>query len=92
MSDIIPHLEISEQLTNTVIGQRIEFNELNTKIFDYIEWKESEVGRKSSLPKIKETFKDILFTDWDAQVKQVEFVIARAAGISKNMVKIVEII
>ena len=33
MSDIIPHLEISEQLTNIVIDQRIEFNELNTEIF-----------------------------------------------------------
>ena len=38
MSDTIPHLEISEQLTCTVIDQRIEFNELNIKISDYIEW------------------------------------------------------
>ena len=81
MSDIIPHLEISEQLTITIIDQRIEFNELNTKISDYIEWQDSEEGRKSDLPKVKETFKDILFTDWDARVKQVELAIARAAGI-----------
>ena len=61
MSDIIPHLEISEQLTNAVTDQIIEFNELNTKISDYIEWQDSEEGRKSDLPKIKETFKDIIF-------------------------------
>ena len=41
MSNIIPHLEISEQLTNTVIDQRIEFNELNIKIFNYIEWQDT---------------------------------------------------
>ena len=46
ISDIVPHLEISEQLTNTVIEQRIEFNELNTKISDYIEWQDSKEGRK----------------------------------------------
>ena len=46
MSDIVPHLEISEQLTNTVIDQRIEFNEINTKIYDYIEWQDSEEGRR----------------------------------------------
>ena len=57
MSDIIPHLEISEQLTNTVIDQKIDFNEVNTKISDYIEWQDSEEGRKSSLPKIKENLK-----------------------------------
>ena len=66
MSNIVPHLEISEQLTNIVIDQRIEFNELNTKIYDYIEWQDLEEGRRSNLPKIKETYKDILFTDWDA--------------------------
>ena len=69
MSNIVPHLEISEQLTNIVIDQRIEFNELNTKISDYIEWKYLEEGRRSNLQKIKETYKGILFTDWDAQVK-----------------------
>ena len=85
----ILHLEISEQLINTVIDQRIEFNELNTKISDYIEWQDLEEGRKSSIPKIKETFKDISFTDWDAQVKQAELAIARSTGISKNMVKMI---
>jgi len=38
ISNIIPHLNTSEQLTNIIIDQRIEFNELNSKISDYIEW------------------------------------------------------
>ena len=75
-------------MTNAAIDKRIEFNELNTKISYYIEW-DSEEGRNSDLPKIKENFKDILFTDWDARVKQEELAIARAAGISNNMVKII---
>ena len=87
ISGIVPHLEINEKLTNTVIDQRIEFNELNTKISDHIEWQDSEEGRRSNLPKIKETYKDILFTNWDAQVKQEELAIARASGISKSIVK-----
>ena len=46
MSNIIPHLEMRENLIGTVIDKRIEFNELNTKISDYIEWQDSEEGRK----------------------------------------------
>ena len=69
ISNTIPHLEISEQLTNKVIDQRIEFNEINIKISNYIEWQDTEEGKKSDIPKIKENFKGILFTDWDARVK-----------------------
>jgi len=36
---------------------------------------------------MEETHKDILFTDWHAQIKQAELVVARAVGVAKNIIK-----
>lgn len=79
----------SDQLTDKEIVQRTKFNDLNTKIYDYIEWQESKEGRSVNLPKIEETHKDILFTYWDAQIKQAELVVARVAGVAINIIKVV---
>lgn len=65
----------------------MKFNDLNTKISKFIKWQESEKGKKSNLPDIQETHKDILFTNWDASIKQVELAVARVARVSKNIIK-----
>lgn len=62
-------MNTSDQLIDKEIDQRTEFNDLNTKIYDYIEWKLSEEGWSANMPKIEETQKDIFITDWDAQIK-----------------------
>lgn len=46
-------------------------------------------GRKANLSEIEETHKDILFIDWDTRIKQAALVVAREAGVSKNMIKAV---
>jgi len=42
MSHVTPYLITSDQLTDKEIDQRTGFNDLNTKIYEYIEWKEIE--------------------------------------------------
>jgi len=42
MSHITPYMITSDQLIDKEIDQRTKFNDLNTKISDYIEWQESE--------------------------------------------------
>lgn len=80
-------MNTSKKLTNIIIDQGIEFNELNSNISDYIEWQDSDEGKGSSLLKINERHKDILFTDWDSRVKQTELAISRASFISKIIIK-----
>jgi len=70
LSHITPYLTISDQLTDKAIDQRTEFNDLNTKISEFIEWQETEDGKKANISEIEETHKDIPFTDWDAKIKQ----------------------
>lgn len=87
LSHITPYLTISDQWSDKEIDQRVEFNDLNPRISEFTEWQKKEDGKKANLPEIEETHKDILFTDWDARIKQVEIVVTRAAGVSKNNVK-----
>lgn len=65
MSHIASYQIINDQLIDKPINQRIKFTNLNTRISEFIEWKEIEKGRKANLPEIKETHKDFIFIDWD---------------------------
>lgn len=89
MSHITPYLTTSNQLTDKVIDKRTEFTDHNTKTSKFIKWKETKDGRKANLPEIKETHKDILFTYWDARIKQAELAVARETRVSKNIIKVV---
>ena len=64
MLHVTHYLITSDQLIDKAIDQRTEFNDLNTKISEFIEWKETEEDRRANLPEIEETHKDILFIDW----------------------------
>jgi len=55
-----------------------------------IKWQETEEGSWANLPEFEETHKDIPFMDWDARIKQAESAMTRAAGVSKNILKVVK--
>jgi len=67
-----PYCEINDKLTSQVVDMRLENDEIHKMISDFITWQESEDGKKTDLMKLEESHKDILFTDWDSQLKQVE--------------------
>lgn len=58
-------------------------------ISQFISWQEYKEGRKNDLPKNKESHKDILFTDWDIQLKQVEKAVARVDSTTNNIINVV---
>jgi len=82
-------LNTSDQLTNKAIDQRTEFNDLNTKISDYIESQEYEEGISANMPDIEEIHKDILFTYWDVWIKKAKLAVTKATGVAKNIIKAV---
>ena len=87
MPHIAPYLITSDQLTDKAIDQRTEFTDLNTRISEFIKWKETEDGRKANFPEIEETHKDIRFTDWDTRIKQAELAVERVAEVVKNIIR-----
>lgn len=87
MSHINPYLTTSNEVTDKEIDQRMNFNDLNTRIFELIEWQETKYGRKVNLPEIEETHRGILFTDWDARIKQVKLAVATVARVLNKNIK-----
>jgi len=87
ISLINPYCESSDKLNNQVIHQRLEYDQLNKRILEFSSWQEFEEGKKVDLPNIKESHKDILFTDWDIQLKQTERAAVREASPSNNIIE-----
>lgn len=87
ISQISPYYKTNDKLTNRVIDMRLEKDEIHKRTSDFITWQESEDERKADLPKLKESHKDIMFTDWDSQLKQVERVAAIAMTTLNNIIE-----
>ena len=86
---IKPYYETSDTLFNQVVDQRLEYEEVDKNISEIISQQESEEGRKYDLPKIEESHRDILFTDWDMQLKKEERAKNRAYDIMRNIIEVV---
>jgi len=43
--------------------------------------------RKANFPKLEESHKDILFTDWDSRLKQVERAMTVMVGVANNIIE-----
>lgn len=82
---INPYCEIRNKLTSQVVDMRLEYEEIHKIVYDFITQQESEEGRNDDFPKPKESHKDILFTDWDSQLKKVERATTIMAVATKNI-------
>ena len=49
-------------------------------------WQETEEGKKASTPIINDTYKEMLFNKWDAQIMKAEQVAEEAATTSNNVI------
>lgn len=66
------YCETSDKLTSQVVEMRLEYDEMFKKVSDFITWKNTLEGRKSDLPKLEESHKEILFGSWDSWLKEAE--------------------
>jgi len=73
-----------------VVDQRLEYEELNKRILEFISWQEFEEGKKADLSNIEESQKDILFVDWDIKLKQAERAVAIATSTTNNIIEVVD--
>lgn len=66
------YCETSDKLKSQVMEMRLKYDEILKKVSNFITWKNSEDGRKSDLPKLEESHKEILFANWDSRLKEAE--------------------
>jgi len=60
------HYEMSDNVTSQVIDLLLDYDLIYKKVSHYLNWQESEEGKKEGLPKINESHKEMLFNKWDA--------------------------
>lgn len=77
----------SDSLMNQSSDLRVTFNEIDDKILGFITWQDTPEGREVDLPVIEESHKEMLFTDWDIQLKQAEREISRATNATNNIIE-----
>jgi len=76
-------------LVDQAINSRLEFEEADDKITDYISWKNIEKGRATKLPMIEESHIEILFLEWETQLIKAERATSRAKATRNNIIELV---
>ena len=51
---------------------RIEFENADEKISEFISWQDSEWGKIANIPRIEEKHKEIFFAEWESQLIKEE--------------------
>lgn len=77
----------ADALVNQFTDAKINFEEIDENISNLITWHDNSKGKIAKFPKIKESHKDILFTDWEIQIKRVEREVSSASETSNNMIE-----
>jgi len=75
-----------DKITIQVMDLRLNYDLIDKKISNYLNWKESKEGKKARFPKINESHKEMLFNKWDSRIKKVEQVAEEAATTTSNVI------
>ena len=75
----------SEKITNHVIELRHDYDLTNERVTNYMAWKKTEEGRRARAPIINDSHKELLFNNWDVQIRKVEKAAEEAATATGNL-------
>jgi len=84
-----PLCELTISINERVEKARNELDQAEEVITAFLNWQDSEQGKEANLPKISETHKDILFTEWHSQMLKAERAASRCKATSSNLVELV---
>ena len=79
------YCEISDTITNQVIDLRHDYDLIDKIVTEYLVWQETEEGKRAGAPIINDNHKEMLFNNWDAQIRKADQA-AEEAAISANSV------
>jgi len=67
-----PLCDIVASITDKSVNARTDFEQAEETLTDFLEWKDTDQGQASNLPKILESHKEILFMEWQSQLMKAE--------------------
>jgi len=66
---------------------RLEYDEVLKIVSNFITWKNSEDGKKANFPILEKSHKEILFANWDSQLRQAEKATVVAAATTNCVIE-----
>lgn len=76
-------------MIDQIFELRTYCEDINNKISDLITWQDNIDEIKANIPKIQESYKYLLFRDWNIRLKHYEEAIYRARYLAGQVTKIV---
>ncbi len=89
IAQVEPLCELTTSINQQVEKARNELDQAKEIIIAFLDWQDSDQGRAENLPRISETHKDILFTEWQSQMMKAERAASRCKSTSSNLVELV---
>ena len=84
-----PLCELTASITEKVEKARTELDQAQETIAAFLDLQDTDQGKAANLPRILESHKDILFTEWQSQLIKVERAVTRCKSTSSNLVELV---
>ena len=79
-------LDSNKILIQQIAIQKLECERLEKKINEEIQWQASDSGKEVYLPQVDKFHKEILFRDWEAQIKHVEKATVKTSMLSNEII------
>jgi len=89
ISQAEPLYELTTAINQQVENARNELDQDEEIITAFLDWQDSEQGKATNLPRISETHKDILFTEWNSQMMKAERAASRCKATASNLIELV---
>ena len=68
---------------------RLEYDTILKKVSNFLNWKKSEDGKRTYMPKLDESHKEILFVKWDSRLREAEQAMEDATIVANNIIECV---
>ena len=76
----------SDKITNHVVELRHDYDLTNEIVTNYMACKKTEEGRRAGAPIINDSHKELLFNNWDVQLREAEKAAEEAATATGNII------
>jgi len=82
-----PLCDLSESLSDKVTNAKTDLDQCEETLTNFLEWKDTDEA--STVPKIIESHKEILFSEWQSQLMKAERAISSCKLTTSNLVELV---
>jgi len=84
-----PLCDLTTSLSDKSADATTDLEQADETLTNFLEWQETDKGQATSLPKILESHKEILFTEWQSQLIKTERAVSRCKLTTSNLVELI---